>query len=253
MQAILNHLWQSTAFAATAWLLTLALNRNRAQTRYWVWFAASMKFLVPVALLVAAGSQMSWRATAPPISAPLIVQEVAQPLEAGVPVEGHTAPAHGNPIPELLLLAWAIGFIAIVARWGREWTRMHANVRAATTLDLGLAVPVRSSAALFEPGVFGVFRPVLLLPEGITERLTAAQLSAVLAHEMCHIRRRDNLATALPRRPALGNEHHPIAAASGSTGGQAPRKEAPNLGMLGGSVFRACGSCNPTLTIQALA
>lgn len=46
---LMNHSWQSTAFAGVAWLLTLALRKNRAQTRYWVWLAASMKFLMPVA------------------------------------------------------------------------------------------------------------------------------------------------------------------------------------------------------------
>ena len=56
MQAILNHLWQSTVFAGIAWLLTLTLKKNRAQTRYWLWFAASMKFLVPFTALVSLGS-----------------------------------------------------------------------------------------------------------------------------------------------------------------------------------------------------
>jgi uncharacterized protein (TIGR03435 family) len=50
---------------------------------------------------------------------------------------------------------------------------------------------------LLEPGVFGLFRAVLLLPEGIANRLTPAQLQAILAHELCHVRRRDNLAAAL--------------------------------------------------------
>jgi beta-lactamase regulating signal transducer with metallopeptidase domain len=48
-----------------------------------------------------------------------------------------------------------------------------------------------------EPGVFGVFRPVLLLPEGIFERLTPAQLQAIVAHELCHIRCRDNLTATI--------------------------------------------------------
>jgi uncharacterized protein (TIGR03435 family) len=48
-----------------------------------------------------------------------------------------------------------------------------------------------------EPGIFGVFRPVLLLPESIFERLTPAQLRAVLDHELCHIRYRDNLIAAI--------------------------------------------------------
>jgi len=46
-------------------------------------------------------------------------------------------------------------------------------------------------------GIFGIRRPVLLLPEGITDRLTPAQLQAVLSHELCHVRRRDNLGAAI--------------------------------------------------------
>jgi uncharacterized protein (TIGR03435 family) len=64
-------------------------------------------------------------------------------------------------------------------------------------MEFPLSVEVRSSPALLEPGVFGLWRPVLLLPQGIVERLTPAQLEAVLAHEICHIRRRDNLTASL--------------------------------------------------------
>ena len=45
--------------------------------------------------------------------------------------------------------------------------------------------------------MFGIFRPVLLLPGGIASRLTPAQLQAVVAHELCHVRRRDNLTAAV--------------------------------------------------------
>jgi hypothetical protein len=47
LSEIINHLWQSTAFATAAWLLTLVLRKNRAAVRYSVWLAASVKFLVP--------------------------------------------------------------------------------------------------------------------------------------------------------------------------------------------------------------
>jgi uncharacterized protein (TIGR03435 family) len=58
-------------------------------------------------------------------------------------------------------------------------------------------VPILSTPGLIEPGVFGVLRPVLLLPEGIAERLNQAQLGAILAHELCHIRRNDNLTATI--------------------------------------------------------
>ena len=70
-------------------------------------------------------------------------------------------------------------------------------MRLAAPSDLNGPVKVLYGPARFEPGIFGVFRPVLLLPEGITQRLSPAQLQAVLAHELCHVRRRDNLAMAI--------------------------------------------------------
>jgi uncharacterized protein (TIGR03435 family) len=54
-----------------------------------------------------------------------------------------------------------------------------------------------SAPGLVEPGIFGIFRPVLLLPERIGERLDRAQLDAILAHELCHVRRRDNLTAVI--------------------------------------------------------
>ena len=62
---------------------------------------------------------------------------------------------------------------------------------------MDLPVPVFSSLAAVEPGIFGVFRPVLLLPAGIEERLTGEEFDAIVAHELCHVRRRDNLMAAL--------------------------------------------------------
>jgi hypothetical protein len=60
--AVANHLWQSTIFAAAAAVLTLALRKNHARTRYWLWLAASVKFLVPFSLLV--GVEVIWQGLA---------------------------------------------------------------------------------------------------------------------------------------------------------------------------------------------
>src|SRR5579872_2620068 len=58
---LLSHIWQSTLFAAIAALLALALRRNQARVRYWLWLAASYKFLVPFSLLVSIGGLFQWR------------------------------------------------------------------------------------------------------------------------------------------------------------------------------------------------
>ncbi|MGH9415543.1 MAG: hypothetical protein ACRD01_02850, partial [Terriglobales bacterium] len=52
---LLNHLWQSTAFLAAAAILAWALRQRAARVRFWVWMAASLKFLVPFGALTALG------------------------------------------------------------------------------------------------------------------------------------------------------------------------------------------------------
>src|SRR5215471_3976568 len=104
-----NHLWQSTLFGCVAALLTLALRKNRAQVRYWLWLAASIKFLIPFSLLVNAGSRIDWRtaAVAAPPVAPAI-RQIAQPFALS-PAPAFAAPSTAvtPPIaPALLLAAW---------------------------------------------------------------------------------------------------------------------------------------------------
>ncbi len=57
--AMANHLWQSTLFAALAALLTLAFKKNQARIRHHLWLAASLKFLVPLSLLIGLGRHLA--------------------------------------------------------------------------------------------------------------------------------------------------------------------------------------------------
>ncbi len=201
LQPLFNHLWQSTLFAACAALLTLALRRNRAYTRYGLWLVASAKFLVPFSLLVAAASRFGRHPAAAimPSALPPMIQKVSQPFALPASLVTMPAPQSAAPslIPVILGAVWAIGFAILVFSWWRRWRHLNATVRMATPLHLPIGVKVLSSPEFPEPGVFGILRPVLLLPEGIIGQLTAPQLESVLAHELCHIRRRDNLATAM--------------------------------------------------------
>jgi bla regulator protein BlaR1 len=195
LSPLANHLWQSTLCVAAAWVLTLALRRNRAAVRYWLWMAASVKFLIPFSLLVSIGGQLG-RQSALPITHPqlsMVMNEISRPFAVPTPaLQAVTSPS-SNPIPAILIALWICGFSVSIAVWIRCWRRIRSARHRAVLLPIDFPIPVLSSPARLEPGVFGILKPVLLLPEGITGRLTAAQLEAVLAHELCHVRRRDNL------------------------------------------------------------
>jgi uncharacterized protein (TIGR03435 family) len=203
VSALGNHLWQSTAFAVAAWPAAVALRQNQARTRYWLWFAASLKFLVPFWLLFAVGSCLR-PAVAPPIARADVstaMTQMAQPFSVDAPVGLFLASGGVTQtrylLPILLAALWACGVAGIAFCWWVRWRRVRKAVRAASPLGLPAEVPVVSSRSLLEPGIFGILRPVLVLPDEIAKRLTRPQLDAVIAHEMCHVRRRDNLAAVI--------------------------------------------------------
>ena len=200
LSPLANHLWQSTLCVTVAWLLTLALRNNRAAARYWVWLAASVKFLIPFSLLVSAGGHLGWRTT-PAIGQPrfsLAMEQISQPFAAPAPIPlpriGATAV---NPVPAIVFGVWLCGVAIGIVYWMRRWRRIQSIRRAAMPLDLNLPIRVMSCGGRLEPGVVGIIRPALLLPEGIMGRLTPAQLEAILAHELCHVQRQDNLTAAI--------------------------------------------------------
>ena len=161
--SIAAHTWRATAFAIGLGLLTVAFRRNGAHVRYGLWLSASLVFLLPV--------------RSPFLPVPAFPDP---PVSAGT-----------------LLLAWTFGFAAIAALRFAKWRRLRRIVRSSSPAALAVPIPdhmaVRSVPGLMEPGVYGVWRPVLLIPADIERYLTARQLSALIAHELCHVRRHDNL------------------------------------------------------------
>lgn len=206
---LLDHLWQSTAFALVAGLLTIPLRRNRARLRYALWCCASLKFLVPFTLLAPLGSRLAWPTAVEQLTQHPLVASIRDPLvHAGAATAAvWTAPSTpdlaGGDWRRLALLGlWACGALAIVAMRVRIWRRLQAIVQASTPMELpGVDIPasvqVRAAAGLMEPGVVGWINPVLLMPADIERHLTRPEIEAVVAHELCHVRRYDNLTAAL--------------------------------------------------------
>ncbi|HEY4085750.1 MAG TPA: M56 family metallopeptidase [Bryobacteraceae bacterium] len=205
MTPLTAHLLQSTLFAVAAGLLTLAFRRNRAQVRYWLWLSASLKFVVPFTLLTSLGGYLETRMPAAhqiatQIATPQVsytLEQFTSPTFKVIALPADSTPATTDWIPLALGAVWLCGFLTLALLRVRSWLRVRKAVRASRPMEIAAAAEVRSSPAMLEPGVVGILRPIVLLPEGITERLTSSELSAVLAHELCHVRRRDNLFAAL--------------------------------------------------------
>ena len=208
---LLDHLWQSTLFTAAVWLAARALRANGARVRYWLWFAASMKFLIPLSLLVSAGERFAWR-TEPLVAPPVLSFVIDQVLTPAGTAQSSTiveTVALGAPLAPpaavmawLLLAAWAAGVAYVLVSWWTQWLPFRRARAESRAIDLRIeynatGLTILGSPSMIEPGVVGIRQPVLLVPEGISDRLTSAQLRALIAHEHCHVRYRDNLTAAV--------------------------------------------------------
>jgi beta-lactamase regulating signal transducer with metallopeptidase domain len=206
-----NHLWQSTLFAIVAGLLAVVLRKNRAEVRYWLWFSASLKFFIPFSLLMNLGSHLDSVSAAHKVtriatqiatpSVSFTMEQITEPFLNVRP----SAPFTSRTVdwrPLLIVGLWMCGFGAIALIRLRAWRVIRAAVRASTPVEIPtVAIPTNArvclSPGLLEPGVVGLRRPILLLPAGILTRLTPRQLEAVVAHELYHVKRRDNVTSAI--------------------------------------------------------
>jgi bla regulator protein BlaR1 len=219
--AVGNHLWQSTLFAAVAAMMTLALRKNQARVRYRLWLVASVKFLIPFSLLISLGGHLARPRNPVSVQSGLysVAEELSQPFTrtaapAAVPVARATRADLLPLLRGVLTTIWLCGFVAVLGLWWRRWRRFSAAMRGAMPVSQGREVDalrrleqiagVRTPIALLfsqdslEPGIFGIVRPTLVWPAGISQHLANAHLDAIIAHEVWHVRRRrDNLAAAV--------------------------------------------------------
>lgn len=194
MTALADHLWQSSLFALAAGLLTLALRSNAARIRFWLWLAASLKFLVPFTALVFLGMGLARLMPAPLPSSLRVLAPAAQKISA--PAQA-LAPVDGADFVLPLLLIWLAGFCVILGLALTRWLKLRIIMRQAHALPLSAPVEIRTTASLLEPGLVGIFKPVVLLPRDLLAGLTPAERDGILAHEFVHWRYRDNLTAAL--------------------------------------------------------
>ena len=236
-EAVGNHLWQSTLFALCAAGLAFMLRGIPARTRYWIWFAASLKFLVPFSVLFSLGSSLaSIEGTKGDLQpAPYYSLDVVSQPFTFTPIalshsEKTTLLSPWEPSAHLLSIVaaiWAAGSLILLCCWIIHWRRMAVDRRNARPATKGLEfsvlqrvqalqnmrrpIAIAISDTSPEPGIFGIWRPTLVWPRGISERLNEAQIEGIIAHEVAHVQRRDNLTAALHMLVQAIFWFHPIA------------------------------------------
>lgn len=215
---LIHSLWIGLLTAALAALVIACTTKAKAQLRYTLFCSLLLFFMVAMSL-----------ATAYELNGSTPVNTLIQAPENGSPANTPTAPLpfstsfsvvqtladffnrHASSIFVLWLVFFTlkcmrllIGIFYIqrirtykVQTLATPWTE---KVKAfAQHLGIKQQVAVIQSALVKVPLTLGYLRPVIVLPIGLVLQLPAAQVEAILWHELAHIYRRDYLVNILQK------------------------------------------------------
>lgn len=208
---LLHFVWQGLLIGA-AWLLLRRLSASHG----WRHGCALAALVACLAAPVATVSMLSG-ADAVPATAVLGAQGTTAPATvdaAAIEATATTAAAATGrspwalPLVALWLLGALLASLRLLADWrllrralreGREpppalLAIMHSQMRL---LGITRKVRLRLTARISAPGVYGLLRPVILLPTALALGLPRDQVETLILHELAHIRRADLVSNVL--------------------------------------------------------
>ena len=213
---------------ALVWLAARALRLSPA-VRCALWWCAGAKFVLALAWIS-------------PIPVPVLPAEIA-PVHRALPAAvRHALPSmpapSASPIgvravasgarewTSFAAIAWTAGLglvtVAALRRW-RATSRLRRSSDAAAAevqqaarqlaarLGMRRVPEVRVSSAIETPLVTGLVRPVVLVPSGRFDALTARQQQMALCHELVHLERADLVLGCVPALAERLFFFHPLA------------------------------------------
>ncbi len=213
-----NHLWQSTLFLLLALAIVAILRKAAAKSRYTVWLIASAKFVLPLAAFAALGKWLNLGSFLPsaatlesPVSSggSLINIVSSEPVTTQLVSTIEITYQH-NEIYCILTLLWLLGCLSLLALWRKRsrafkaalgfrhtpTTEREAELLNNAQVRIGLTatrVNLIVSDSILEPVVLGIWKPTVVMPRGLSQKLTDDEFESVLMHELSHVARRDNL------------------------------------------------------------
>jgi uncharacterized protein (TIGR03435 family) len=210
--ALLHFLWQGSLLALLLWVVRTIAPASAARVRFaaagLILTAMPLVLMVTIAKDLPAGSRNTKHVTRPVAQAQ--VRAGAPPKEAVLYAPTASGPRAG--VSGWAVCIWITGVLALSLRALGGWTRaqrlkiqvqsgsaeLEAMLRRLKS-RMGVSAPVKvyTSAIARVPMVIGWMRPYILLPVTALTGLSVAQIEALVAHELAHIRRHDYLVNLL--------------------------------------------------------
>lgn len=196
--ALVHSVWQIALLALAAALALRAMAGASAASRHNV----ATGFLVAMLVVPAVQFLRFWQEPASPLNAGVLAAMTGPELNAA-----NVFVQQSSPLAPVVVLLWMAGIALMLIRHVLSLRMLTAMDRAphqplpphwqqrvdAMRASLGIArnVAVRLSSEVLSPFAARLLRPVIWLPLSLLTRTPAAQLEALLAHELAHIARKD--------------------------------------------------------------
>ncbi|NQV35328.1 MAG: PDZ domain-containing protein [Phycisphaeraceae bacterium] len=220
---------QSTLLIVLLIITDLLLQkRSRAVFRYGLWMLLFAKLILPASFTLPTGIGY-W--VGDYLTPEVVMTKSVPPITEGVPMVlerqpgliplGASPQLKALPMPEtpptgvehepidwqgLAFLGWLSGMLVLsvlLVKRACFVKRLVAQGEAADEpllrlldecrcrIGLRRSIELRLSDTMLSPAVCGLFRPVVLMPNVLLERLSPEKLKAVLMHELAHVKRAD--------------------------------------------------------------
>ena len=230
---------ESSILLAIVGLTWLVLRRwSSVHLGYWLFLLVLLKLLIPGPVAVGGILKIdklpSFVGQSPLPAQP---SEPESGSEVGPPLPGKKAvsPPAPSAIPKkvsssisllaLLMFVWAgIAGLFLLRFLYSQW-RTHRLVQRAAPVELGKisesfsrikteagiqrSIRIVGCETMTSPVVWGVFRPVIIVPPDLFKHYSSAHLRWIFFHELAHIRRHDNMTILLQRLAQIFFFFHP--------------------------------------------
>ncbi|GEO02600.1 hypothetical protein AAE02nite_02640 [Adhaeribacter aerolatus] len=226
---ILHSLWQSTLIAVLLSIVMLLLHRQSSHLRYRV--AMGALFLNLAAALVtfiyyyqSSPIKAGLTAVIVPATASFSEPPIVSAEANGFWLLAGAADYFSAHLP-LLVSLWLLGMALMLLRFigGLAYLQRLKSYKTTPVTDqwqnrllqlsqelkINKAIRLTESALVQTPLVIGFFKPVILLPLGTISDLPLAQIEAILAHELAHLKRNDYFFNLLQSLTEIIFFYHP--------------------------------------------
>ncbi|WP_395375265.1 TonB family protein [Marinicella sp. W31] len=204
---LIHFSWQALLIVAAYWIVTRSVSKNQVTLKYWVGMSAvALCLIIPAYSLVNSLSQVSHQAT----SATLLSLPAIEPVVNVYQTSATDLIIYliNLSLPYLVVI-WALLVFVLSFNLVKSWMDLQSILKhsenkksdhltrvvkeKAAALGLIFKPVLKLTDHIAIPATFGFFKPVILLPISIINKLPIEQVELIILHELCHIRRNDFL------------------------------------------------------------